>query len=229
MKRIAIALLFVLVAVSAQAATIFDIQTGMYAEGDLVDLTGVTVTAVRDGYGVWVSEAPFGANNGIYVYGPTEAVAGDIIDIVGGEYIEYYDLSEVKIFDATVTIVSSGAVPAPIMLNAADLFEATPVLVDADLYESCLVTIVDGMTVSEIQSYGQWTATAEDGTVVLFDDYLFDASTVEVGQCYNNATGILDYSYSAYKLQALVDGVVPTDCTVATDKVSFEAVKSLYR
>ncbi len=227
MKRIAIALLFVLVAVGAQAATIYDIQTGLYAEGDIVDLTGVTVTAVRYN-GVWVAEAPFGAYNGIWVYGPTGFLAGDIIDIVGGEYIEYYDLSEILTANATVTLVGTGEVPAPIMLNAADLFDA-PVLADAEPYESCLITIVDGMIVAEILSYGQWIAMALDGTPVLFDDYLYDSSTVILDQCYNNATGILDFSYGDFKLQALVDGIMLTDCTVATDEVTFEGVKALYR
>lgn len=223
MKRFAIALLLVMVAVSAQAATIYEIQTGVYAEGDLVDLTGVTVVAVRSG-GVYVSEAPHGAYNGIWVYGPTEIAEGSILDIVGGEYTEYYDLSEIITADAVVTVTGvAPMMPAPTMIDAATL------LADPEPYESCLITLTDGMMVGEILDYGQWTADTMDGTNVLFDDYFFDVASVLVGDCYNSVTGILDYSYSAWKVHPLVDGVELTDCTVATDAASFESVKAMYR
>ncbi|MCP4291322.1 MAG: hypothetical protein GY780_05745 [bacterium] len=227
MKRIAIALLFVLIAVSAQAATIYDIQNGLYDEGAIVDLYGVTVSAVRYN-GVWVSEAPHGAYNGIWVYGPTELAVGTVVNLTAGEYTEYYDLSE--IMNPEVLVLNVGEAPAPTVLNAADLFGGVPLLAyDPEAYESCLVTIADGMTVTEILTYGQWLAVAEDGTPVLFDDYLFDSSTVLVGDCYNSATGILDYSFGEFKLQALEDGVALVDCTVATEEVSFEGIKALYR
>ncbi len=222
MKRIAIALLLVLLAASAQAATIFDIQNGLYVDGDIVDLNGVTVTAVRSN-GVYVAEAPFGAYNGIWVYGPTGFVAGDVIDIIGGEYTEYYDLSEIMTSAATVTLVSTGEVPAPFVIDAATLFG------DSEPYESCLVKVSDGMMVSSIGDYGMWYADALDGTVVTFDDYFFDESVVMVGDCYNSVTGILDYSYSEWKLHPLADGVELTDCTVATDGISFEGMKALFR
>jgi hypothetical protein len=222
MKRIAIALLFVLIAVGAQAATIFDLQNEMYAVGDIVDVTGVTVVAVRYN-GVYVSEAPHAAYNGIWVYGPVDFVEGDIIDIIGGEFTEYYDLSEIIATDAVVTLTGTGPVPAPTMIDAATLFA------DAEPYESCMVTVTDGMIVTELGSYGQWVAQTLDGLFVDFDDYFYDVSTVLVGDCYNSVTAICDYSFSAYKLQPLVEGIELTDCTVATDELSFEAVKALYR
>ncbi len=230
MKRIAIALLFVLIATGAQAETIYDIQTGLVPVDTEVDLSGVIVTAVRYN-GVWVSEAPHAAYNSIWVYGPTDFVAGDILDITDGFYKEYYDLSEIEeIANTVITLVGSGDVPAPIVLFASDLFDPEmPSRVDAEPYESCLVTISNSMTVTDIFEYGQWGAIADDGSIVLFDDYFYDAGTVEVGQCYNNATGILEFSYGDFKLEPLVDGIELVDCTVATEALSFEAVKALYR
>jgi len=222
MKRIAIALLIVLMAASAQAATIFDIQNGVFAEGDLVDLSGVVVTAVRSG-GVYVAEAPYGPYNGIWCYGQEGFVVGDVLDIVGGEYTEYYDLSEVLTADATVTLVGSGTVVEPYVVDAATLFG------DPEPYESCLVKVSDGMMVSSIGDYGMWFADANDGTVVTFDDYFFDDTTVLVGDCYNSVVGIMDYSYSEWKLHPLEDGVELVDCTVATEAVNLESIKALYR
>ncbi len=225
MKRIAIALLLVIIATAAQAVTIEDMQTGLVVVDDLASVSGVVVVAVsNNSNGFWIAEAPYGAYNGIYAYGPNADVAvGDVLDIVDGQYTEYYDLSELKTFDATITITGTMAVPTPLTITAAAL------VADMEPYEGCAVTVVDGMMVTEILSYGMWTADAMDGTPILFDDYMFDDSTVVVGDCYNNVTGIIDYSYGDYKLHPLADGVALTDCTVATDEVSFEGIKALYR
>jgi len=227
MKRIAIALLLTIIAASAaQAVTIEDLQTGVVMPDSLASVSGVVVVAINtsSSNGFWIAEAPFGAYNGIYAYGPNADVAvGDILDIVDGQYVEYYDLSELKTFDAIVTVTGTMPVPAPFAITADDLFA------DTEAFEGCAVTIVDGMTVTEIQSYGQWVATTLGGTPVLFDDYMFDDTTVVLGDCYNSVTGMIDYSYGAYKVHPLADGVELTDCTVATDAVSFDSIKSLYR
>ncbi len=225
MKRIAIALLLTIVAASAvQAATIEEIQTGVYAPAEIVDVSGVVVVGINatSSNGYYIAEAPYGAYNGVYAYGPNADVAvGDVIDIVGGEVAEYYDLTELKTFDAIVTVVGSMAVPAPTMMTADELYA------DAEPFEGCLIAITDGMTVTEIGSYGEWTATTMGGTAVLMDDYMYDVATVVVGDCYNNVTGCLDYTYGAYKLQTISAEL--TDCTVAAEATSFDAVKSLYR
>lgn len=223
MKRIAIALLFVLIAAGAQAASIYDIQTGVYTPGDILDVTHVKVVAVRYN-GVYVQEEPTGAYHGIWVYGPTDYVVGDILDIIGGEYTEYYDLSEILTENAVVNFVAHCSDPIyPTMLTAEELFG------NPEPYESCLVTVTDGMMVDAIGEYGQWTAITEGGMTIDFDDYFYDAETVAVGDCYNSVTAILDYSYSLFKLQALEEGIELTDCTVATDDMSFEGVKAMYR
>jgi len=226
MKRIAIALLLVIIATAAQAVTIEDLQTGVVMPDSLASVSGVVVVAINtsSSNGYWIAEAPFGAYNGIYAYGPNaDLLLGDVLDIVDGQYIEYYDLSELKTFDAIVTVTGTMAVPTPLTITAAALYA------DVEPYEGCVITITDGMTVTEILSYGQWMASTLDGMPIMFDDYMFDAATVMVGDCYNNVTGVVDFSYGEYKIHPLADGVALTDCTVATEELSFEGIKALYR
>ena len=231
MKKIALAFLLVMVAGVAlgQSTTIYDIQTGAIEEGTLVNPHDVVVTAVTDN-GVFIAEAPYGQFNGIWVYTgsdePHGMVAGDVVAVCG-EYTEYYDLSEIDIVAAGLygSLLKTGeqAVPAPSFVTAADL------AADGEPWESCVITIVDGMIVSEIHDYGEWTALALDGTPVRFDDFWYDAETVTVDDCYDNATGVLYYGYGVFKLEAYVDGIALVDCYVATDEVTFGTIKALYR
>lgn len=230
MRKIALAFLLVMVVGVAQGATtIYDIQTGAVAENSLVTPCNVVVTAVTDN-GVFVAEAPFGEYNGIWIYtgstDPHGMVPGDEVCICG-EYKEYYDLSEIDIVAAglygSMIKVGTQTIPTPSYVTAAEL------AADSEPWESCAVTIIDGMVVSEIGSYGEWTALALDGTPVAFDDYWYDASTVAVEDCYANATGIWFYGYGIFKLEAYVDGIEMSDCYVATEDVTFGAIKSMYR
>ncbi len=227
MKRIAIALLLTILAASAvQAATIQELQTDVYPVDTLQNLTGVVVTAVNafSSNGYWVAEAPYDALNGIYAYGPNaDVVVGDIIDIVDGLYVEYNDLSEIKTFEAVVTVSGTMAVPAPTIMTAAELYA------DPEAWEGCQITISDGMMVTEIGSYGQWYATTLGGEVIMFDDYMFDDETVVLGDCYDNVTGAWHYAYGDFKMQPYADGPVLVECAVDTEVTSFDSVKSLFR
>jgi len=80
-------------------------------------------------------------------------------------------------------------------------------------------------------NYGEWEAESMDepGTFLAFDDYFFDPVDLAVGNCFDGATGCLYYSFGAFKLEVLADGIAVADCTVATDNASFDSVKSLYR
>lgn len=229
MKRIALAFLILMVAGVAQGTAIYDIQTGAVDENSLVTPCDVVVTAVTDN-GIFVAEAPYTEYNGIWVYTgsdePHGMVAGDVVCICG-EYVEYYDLSEIDVVAAglygSVVKVGTQAIPAPSYVTAADL------AADGEPWESCVVTIIDGMIVNEVHSYGEWSALALDGTEVRFDDFWFDAATVEVDQCYNNATGVWYYGYGNFKLEAFADGIELTDCYVSTQEVTFGNIKALYR
>ena len=111
MKRIVIALLLVLIAGTAGAQTIADIQTGLVPGNTLVQVTNVTVVGVRYN-GIYVSEAPHGMYNGIWVYGGNAFAGGfavgDVVH-VEGEYYEYYDLSEIDVTAGNITLVASSS------------------------------------------------------------------------------------------------------------------------
>jgi len=118
-------------------------------------------------------------------------------------------------------------VPAPNVVSAADIWNGGP---DAEAWESCMITVQDGMQVTAAaNAYGEWYATALDGTVVMFDDYWYDDTQVMLQQCYNNATGILNYSFNDFKLEAFADGIELVDCGVDAQDISFSSVKALYR
>ena len=231
MKAIVIAILLLILASGAfaQGSSIYDIQTGLIAEGTLVTPRGV-VTGVT-GSGFFVAEAPYDAWRGIWVYAPGHTqVPGDDVQLCG-VYEEYYGLSEINIPAAgiygSVLKMDTLPVPAPNVVTAAAIWGAGT---DAESWESCMILVQDGMEVTATpNTYGEWFATALDGTEVMFDDFWYDTTLVEMMQCYNNATGILNYSFGAFKLEAFADGIPIVDCAVPTDEVTFGQLKALYR
>jgi len=234
MKIFVTAILLLLVASGAlaQGTSIYDIQTGAIAAGTLVTPRGVVTGTTSSGF--FVAEAPYDAYRGIWVYtgsaNPHGMMPGDDVQLCG-VYEEYFGLSEVNIVAAGLygSVLKMGVLPlpAPNIVNAADLFGAGG---DAEPWESCMITIQDGMEVTVApNSFGEWFAAALDGTEVMFDDFWYDTTQVVVGQCYNNATGILNYSFSAFKLEAFADGIPVVNCTVPTAAVTFSDLKARYR
>lgn len=231
MRSFVIALTLLTIASVAFAGPIIDVQTGVYAEGDQVIVSGAVVTGVREN-GFFMSEDPNAMYAGVWVYtgtGNHTAVMGDLVD-VAGLYTEYYDLTEIDVSvdpDGYANVV--GQFTGELM--PLDVSVAT-LAADAEPYEGCLIHVIDGMMVTtEPNDYGEWAAESMDeaGNFLAFDDYWFDASTLLLGDCYDGATGCLYYSYGEFKLEAYADGITVSDCTVATEPVSFDSVKSLYR
>ncbi|MBU8869606.1 MAG: hypothetical protein KOO60_01910 [Gemmatimonadales bacterium] len=233
MKRITIVLAIMLMAGVANAGPIYDMEVGgLYAEGDYVEVVCATVTAVTE-YGCAIAEVPFGMGNSTWVYlgsGHTTLV-GDIVT-VNAPYTEYYDLTELDVGHNTVdpgvaTFVTVGVcteMPAPIFITAAEIMAAP------EHYESCMVWITDGFHVTELLTYGEWSADShEDGTQIRFDDYWFDETVLAVADCANWAVGMWTYAYSNFKLHPTVDGFPAVQCAVASDETSLDAIKALYR
>jgi hypothetical protein len=234
MKIFVTATLLLLVASGAlaQGTSIYDIQTGLVPAGTLVTPRGVVTGATPSGF--FVAEAPYDGWRGIWVYTgsatPHGMVDGDDVQLCG-VYEEYFGLSEVNIVAAGLygSILKMGTLPmpAPNVVNAADIWNGGP---DAEMWESCMITVQDGMEVTIApNSFGEWYADALDGTQVMFDDFWYLPGDVMVGQCYNNATGILNYSFSAFKLEAFAEGIPVVNCTVPTDDVTFGELKARYR
>lgn len=224
MKSIVIALLLVLIAGTAAAQTIFDIQTGLVPENTLVQVQNVTVTAVRYN-GIFVAEAPYGEYNGIWVYANADLgfAPGDIVS-VQGEYYEYFGLSEIDVTAGLVQGVGAGPVPVPSVVPAAVLVDP----LTAEPWESCAITIPDQGTVMAPPPYdfGEWPVTYAEGDLI-FDDFYYDDTTVMEGDCYDSVTGILFYSFGNFKMNPYEAGI--EFCPVATDQETFGGLKALYR
>jgi len=224
MRKIAIVLAAMLIAVAAQAGVIYDIQTGVYATGDLVQVQGATVM-VTDYNGAFITELPIGPYAGIWVYlgsGHT-LVAGDIVN-VQGEYKEYYDLSEIDATVGSYEMLSNGAVPTPYSLTVAEF------VADPEPFEGVAVTFTDGFFVAELLGYGEWMAhTVESDLDLMIDNFAFATPVEEeIGNCFNYASGCINYSYSAYKLAPFADGIEYVDCAVPAEATSLSAVKALF-
>jgi len=223
MKRIAIALLLVLMASSAAGQTIFQMQTGVVPDHTIVQVQNVTVVATRYN-GFYISEAPYGEYNSIWVYSGADLgfVAGQILQLEG-EYYEYYDLSEIDVSGGLAQAVGAGPVPPPSVVPIAVLLDP----VTAEPWESCPVTIPDeGVALTVASNYGEWDVGYTPG-VFLFDDYWYDDSTVAVGDCYKSVTGIINFGFGVFRMNPYADGI--EFCPVATDEQTFGNMKAMYR
>ncbi len=214
--------ILLLMAGTAFGTTPADIQGGLVPEGEIVDLTGLVVTSVLSS-SFTVTDLPAGPNQALWVLtGPAPAVAvGDVVDL-RGRYIEH---------EGTTTIFSHGFTVTA-RTEAPELFVTAYELVsDPEGYESCVLMVTDGLVVNEILPDGDWLVVSfEDGvSVIRIHAYWYDASTVEPGQCYNNALGLFAFHDGAYRLKAFEGGLALTDCTVGDRDLSFGGIKALYR
>lgn len=217
--------------------SIYDIQTNpsMHPVGSLGVPCDVVVTATRYN-GFFCQQAtdpainPSGEYSGIWVYTSSDLgyVPGDTLAVCG-VVTEYYGLTELDVPAAGlygyVLQTGSGAPMAPYYVAAAQL------LADGEPWESVQVTVVDGMMVMAGFSlgFGEWYATAFDGSLLRLDDYWYDFASVLEGQCYNSATGIYTFGYGNFKLEPSINGIDVANCTVEVESASLGAIKAMYR
>jgi predicted extracellular nuclease len=186
---------------SATPATIYDVQQGMFAPGELVLVQDVVVTTPWSfsGEQFWVQEAAGGEYSGIQVYMP---VAGAYIPMPGdqvtlcGAYDEYFDQSQIQVSaDADLTAAGNGPVPAPAVLTPDELGVDPP----AEAWEGVLVR-VEGVTVTtEANMFGEW----EVDNVLLLDDGFFEMAAwplPALDTVFTSITGVLTFSFDNYKL-----------------------------
>ena len=209
--------------------TIYELRTGQIAEGTEIDCTGAVVNSVRPGMGFFCTELGAGPYTAIWVYthDSPSVSAGDIVNIVSGEYLEYYGLSEIDMGTYSGSVVVTGKTNVPVLyLTVAQL------MADQEGWESHLLTLTDGFQVTNPDlGYGEWTAREVAQSVeVRFDDYFYDNSGLLTDDCFKGVTGLYTFSYGDYKLEPLSDGLTIIDCSlVPNEKYSFGALKVMYR
>ncbi|HPF34207.1 MAG TPA: hypothetical protein P5571_01410 [Candidatus Krumholzibacteria bacterium] len=205
-------------------ASIYEVRTGVYAPGSVVEISGAVVTAVQAN-SFTVTSLPAGPYTAIWVYegaAPTVNV-GDVVDL-RGLVRDNAGRAEINLLyptDAGYTVTGTAALPA-LFVTTIELFT------DPEAYESHVLTITDGMIVQELLAGGLWRAdSVETQLSVIFGDYFFDYATVDVGDCYNNAYGMFTWYQNQWVFKVL--SVEETDCTVANEDMSLGAVKALFR
>jgi hypothetical protein len=212
------------IAGTAVAGPIKDVREGRTSAGSVIDASNIVVTAVQNN-SFTVTEMPAGEYTAIWVYeGVSPAVSvGDVIDLKG-LVRDNYGSSEINLLypsDAGYTVTGTTSAPE-IFLTTAEM------ALNQEAWESHVVTITDGMIVQEILEGGQWLAySVETELPVLFDDYFFDYATVDLGDCYNNAHGLVTWYRDTWVFKVISTENV--DCTVGNEDLSFGSVKSLYR
>lgn len=184
--------------------TIFDIQDESSAdhpvEGTEVHVEGVVVTAVNEGstHTIWVQDPAGGPYSGVAVFlGSTvpSVERGDVVDVDGttAEYLGYTEID-----GATVTFVSASSVPAPAVLDPADIADGGP---DAEAYEGVLVR-VESVTVTDANpdapsDYNEFVITGG----LRVDDFIHLITPDPVASdTFSSLTGIHHESYSHYKV-----------------------------
>ena len=177
-------------------ATIAQVQSGEVNEGTSVNLDGVVATSGlnynEDGF--FIQDADGGEYSGVYVYlfdealeGLADVAAGDVLNITG-TVTEFYDLTEISVSSAD-DIQATGDTAA----TTTDQLASTPS--DWEVWEGCLVELADVNVTSDEDEFG---AASTNHDAMLDDDlFSFDVSS---GDSFSSVTGLLTYTYSAYRL-----------------------------
>ena len=169
--------------------TIFDLQSGNVSTETSITLTDVVVTSPNDRSGnFFIQENGGGEYSGIYVYlqgVDFTANVGDALTITG-EYVEYYDLSELKVTSVNDIVVTGTNEPI------ADTIDQVPT--DWESWEGCLISLSEVEVTSSANNYGE----ASLSVGLMLDDAIYNhgASQGDI----LNITGLVTYSYGTYKL-----------------------------
>lgn len=174
----------------ARATSVYDIQYTAAPSGDsplageVVTVSGIVTAVMVDGFTIADSA---GAWRGVYVYTVIAGPAvGDSVEVTGTVQ-EYYGMTEIANV-TTFAAFSSGHPVPPLDVEPADAPQ--------EAYESVLLR-VDDVTVTELLPFGEWTV---DSVLVCDDvnDYVYFP---RVGDALDSVTGVLQYSFGAFKLQ----------------------------
>ena len=194
------------VSITVGGLTIYDIQytdvQGDYcyestSDGLEATISGV-ITHVTPANRFFLQDSNSSTWNGMYIFDSSlSPVLGDEVS-VSGTVEEYYSQTELK--DVTsFTVISSGNLITPLMIDASDLGIACSF--SGEQYESVLVALTD-ITFQSIDEFGNLTATDNGGGSFMVDDYHYngDWPTISVGSSYDCISGVVAYSYGEFKV-----------------------------
>lgn len=189
-----------------------------------IELQNVVITGIASNDDLWVQDPSVtdGRFAGVKVYRPTlvgTATIGAVVNVAGVPVL-YYDLLE--LVDATVTVTSTGAVISPVTVTAADI-PGTVTVTNGEIvnpYEGVLVRLENASVTSACEDSsgdrGYWGVA---GSVIIGNsmDYSYNGSAASggtptcgdgmrpgdmrtVGDTFTSITGIMDYSFSQFRL-----------------------------
>ncbi len=209
-----------------------DIQSDTMMLGTVVSVKGVVVTAI-DAFGaragdLFVQEPDGGERSGVKVFGaPLDQVAmlrvGDLVDIAGATKDEFAlssDTSGRKVTELkpsgggmTIKKVGTGAVPAPVIVDAVALSMMDKAAREAEWekWEGVLVTVVNARQIAAQRSFGQGPDQTEfriTGVARVQSVLAALPATNAFGVCYDRITGLGDYFFNDLVLPRSADDLV---------------------
>lgn len=209
--------------------TVFDVQRGVLALSTVAVLRDVIVTTPQATNGFFIEEPEGGGYSGVYVYAPDLAPAtvevGDLIDIQA-KVMEYDDGSGATRTEldlsraADLTIHGTATVPDAALLSNADLNDVAQNAAALEPFEGVLVRLSGGAVAVPPDQYSEWLVT--NGTTsdqARIDDLFYRPVTINPGDTFDSITGVLDWSFSRYKVEPRMASDVPgyaaAPCTTA--------------
>jgi predicted extracellular nuclease len=198
------------------AVSIYDIQTGAVAEGETVTLQNVVVTSMLTGdeEGFFVQDEGGGDWSGIYVFvgqagGGIAPLIGDKVTLTGS-VSEFYDSTQLVVSNAENMTVTGEAEPVASEVTSVD---------DWEVYEGCLVKLVDQTVTSDVNSYGE----ADLSFGIPMDNSFFNFDTC-YDASYESITGVITYSFEQFKInprsQEDLAGGVEGECAATVSTVA---------
>lgn len=198
------------------AGTAFlNLQDGVVLKGVVV--TAGTYDATDTLKGFFVADAEGGEYSGIKVVvdgtgNPPAVAVGDVLDLEGSVK-EYYCVTE---FEATkITKKSDGATPVVTEVADADLATDSAA---TEKWEGVLVKVANA-AVASVDTYGGF---ALEGGTQVDNDILAEMPLPKAGCAYTSITGVMDYSYSKYRLLPRTEADLVLDPAVSCEEQTNE-------
>lgn len=195
---------------AVQAVSIKDIQdtssANHVAKGTEVKVTGI-ITAVDANpsasgkFGGFFIQEGTGPHSGVFVYHSFDSAAAQKPQV--GEEVEltatvdeFYDLTELK--SASWTVLGTQTVPAPAVLNAADIATGGS---QSEQYEGVLVQVSNFKVDEILKDSKSKDVAVKDTTSKLVVDYeLFNFFPQTVGTVFTTVTGPLTYTFNEFRV-----------------------------